>query len=139
MISRSIAFITSSVNNDALVIMLSAIALWLMVRIILSLTPDLRSVGRNADIPVGNSERAVTDRRYYRQYVLLGVVLGLASLSKASALGLLPLAAVTGAAVAWRKRSWKELLLAGVLIGAPLLLIGGWWYYRNWQLYRASE
>jgi 4-amino-4-deoxy-L-arabinose transferase-like glycosyltransferase len=118
-------FITSSVNNDALVIMLSAIAIWLMVRIVLSL---------NTEATPQND--AATERGHYRQFVLLGVVLGLTSLSKASGLALLPLAAVTGAAVAWRKRSWKELLLAGVLIGAPVLLIGGWWYYRNWQLYR---
>jgi len=131
-------FVTSSVNNDALVIMLSAIALWLMVRIVLSLTPDLRSApspkGRGNES--ARQDGAATAHNYYVQFLLLGVVLGLASLSKASALGLLPLAAVTGAAVAWRKRSWKELLLAGVLIGVPVLLIGGWWYYRNWQLYR---
>jgi 4-amino-4-deoxy-L-arabinose transferase-like glycosyltransferase len=104
-------FVTSSVNNDALVIALSALCLWLMVRYV-SRTPTRR------------------------QWVLLGVLLGLASLSKASALGLLALAALTGAVVAWRARSWRVLIEAGVCIAVPLVLIGGWWYYRNWRLYR---
>jgi 4-amino-4-deoxy-L-arabinose transferase-like glycosyltransferase len=104
-------FVTASVNNDALVIALSAVCLWLMVRY-LTRTPTPW------------------------QWALLGVLLGLASLSKASALGLVALAALTGVVVAWRERSWRRLVVAGVCIALPLALIGGWWYYRNWQLYR---
>ena len=130
-------FVTSSVNNDALVIMLSAIALWLMVRIVLglggsSLSASAKSAARSATAR-NSAPDGTTAPRW--ELLLLGVVLGLASLSKASALGLLPLAALTGAAVAWRKKSWKELFLAALLIGGPLLLVGGWWYYRNWRLY----
>jgi hypothetical protein len=113
-----VLFITASVNNDALVIMLSAISLWLMVRYL-----------------------AMEPRAWH--WVLLGLVLGLASLSKASALGLLPLAALTGVIVSWRahrgeprRRFWGALLHTGLLIGLPVLLVAGWWYYRNWLLYR---
>ncbi len=104
-------FITGSVNNDALVIPLSAIALWLMVRYV---------VGRPTPW----------------QWLLLGVVLGMASIAKASGLGLLALVSITGALVAWRQRDWRELLVAGSMVALPVLAIGGWWYLRNWQLYR---
>jgi len=111
-------FITASVNNDALVIMLCAIGIWLIVRYI------------------------AMEPRWW-QWALLGAVSGLAALSKASALGLLPLAALAGVVAAWRARRgrpWRwflvHVLRTGLLIGLPLLLIAGWWYYRNWQLYR---
>jgi 4-amino-4-deoxy-L-arabinose transferase-like glycosyltransferase len=111
-------FITSSVNNDALVIMLCAISLWLMARYL------------------------AAEPRWWR-WVLLGLVLGLSGLAKASALGLLPLAALTGVVVSWRARRgrpwrwfWGALVRTGLLIGLPLLLVAGWWYYRNWLLYR---
>ncbi len=104
-------FVTGSVNNDALVIALCAVCLWLMVRYV---------------------QREPSPW----QWALLGVLLGLASLSKASALGMLALAALTGAVVAWKARSWRTLFVAGLCIAVPLALIGGWWYYRNWVLYR---
>ena len=104
-------FITASVNNDALVVALCSLCLWLMVKYIVV-------------------------RPKPKQWASLGVLLGLASLSKASALGILPLAVVTVLAVAWRHRSWRDLFLGGLWVGLPVLAIGGWWYYRNWQLYR---
>ena len=104
-------FITASVNNDALVIPLSAFALWLMVRYI-------------------------SGRPSIAQWAGLGVVLGLACLSKVSALGLLPLTAVTGIVVSRRHRSPEDLMYAGMAILVPILAISGWWYLRNWHLYR---
>lgn len=104
-------FITASVNNDALVIMLCSVCLWLMVRYVAS-------------------------RPTVAQWTLLGVLMALACLAKVSALGLLPLAALSGLIVAWRARSWKALLTAGLATGLPVILLAGWWYYRNWRLYR---
>ena len=104
-------FISASVNNDSLVIMLCCICLWLMVKY-------------------------VADRPSTGQWLLLGVLLGLGSISKASALGMLPLAALTILFTAWRHRSGKDLLAGGLLVSLPILLLGGWWYYRNWRLYR---
>ena len=103
-------FIAASVNNDALVIMFCGICLWLMVRYV-------------AYPPTAG------------QWVLLGALLGLAALSKASALGLLPLAALTAAYHAWQVRSWGRLFRAGILVGVPSLLVSGWWFVRNWRLY----
>lgn len=104
-------FITSSVNNDALVALLCALALWMMVRY-------------------------VSSRPTWRQWALLGVVLGLATLAKTSALGMLALAALTGATVALRQRSWRALITAGIAIAAPFALVTGWWFWRNWRLYQ---
>ena len=103
-------FITSSVNNDALVIPLCLLTLWLL----------LRSVAR---------------RPGARQWLLLGVLLGLGVLSKLSALGLLALAAGTLCLVSWRQRSWRPLLVGALWIGLCVLLLTGWWFYRNWRLY----
>ncbi len=104
-------FITASVNNDALVVMLCGICLWLMARY-------------------------AARRPRPAEWVLLGVLLGLAALSKASALGLLPLAALLGVYHAWRERSWKRLFAVGLLMGVPALAVAGWWFVRNWRLYR---
>jgi hypothetical protein len=57
-------------------------------------------------------------------------------LSKLSAIGLVGLAGLAVTTVAWRQRSWR-LLIEGVLaVAAPAILIAGWWYARNWLLYR---
>ena len=103
-------FISASVNNDNLVIALSALSLWLMVRF----------VGRGAPA---------------RHWLLLGILLGLGIISKESGMALLPLAALVGVVDARRHRSSKRLVQIGLLIAVPVLIIGGWWYWRNWRLY----
>jgi len=103
-------FITSSVNNDALVTVLSAVSLWLMVRY-------------------------VARRPRASQWALLAVLLGLAALAKLSALGLLPLAALTLCVVGWRHRSWRDLIVGGAFIGLAFAALNGWWFLRNWLLY----
>lgn len=103
-------FISASVNNDALVNALSAVALWGIVR-------------------------AVAKPPTRMQWAFLGVLLGLNALSKASGLAMLPLAGLAVALVSWRQRSWRTFLIAGALVGLPVLAVAGWWYWRNWQLY----
>ena len=104
-------FITSSANNDALVALLCALGLWMMVRFV-----------RGAPT--------------WRHWAWLGVVLGLATLTKSSALGMLALAALAGTFVAIRQRSWRALWTAGIAIAVPVLLLTGWWFWRNWRLYQ---
>jgi len=67
--------------------------------------------------------------------VLLGILLGLAALSKLSGLGLLLLTAVVLTIVAVRRREWGAWLKWGVILSALVVLIAGWWYVRNWRLY----
>lgn len=115
-------FISASVNNDNLVIFLSSLTLVLLVRLI---------------------QRGPTTRLL----LLIGGVIGLACLSKLGALGLIPLA---GLALALRDipagggaNPARQALFAilrrwardYVVILAPIILIAGWWYVRNWQLY----
>jgi len=103
-------FLSASVNNDNLVVLLSGTALLLGLRI-------WRSGGSRS------------------QLVLLGLVAGLAALSKLNGLVLLPFIALVLVEVAWRSRSWRSLGRTALLVGLPVLVVAGWWYWRNWRLY----
>ena len=103
-------FISGSVNNDNLVTTLAALALWQVVRLL------------QGDNSPGHLLR-------------LGIVIGLAALSKLSGLGLLVLAAASLVMVSWQRRSLRLLLQGGILVVAPVALLAGWWYARNWTLY----
>jgi 4-amino-4-deoxy-L-arabinose transferase-like glycosyltransferase len=112
-------FVTIGVTNDALLIALSTWAFGLMVR--------LGVRGRQG----GSATKS------WGLVALLGVVLGLAALTKQSALLFLPLAAVI---VAWSARntrpagqpqSWRTALRWLVLLVIPVALLAGWWYLRN--------
>ena len=69
------------------------------------------------------------------RWLPLGMVLGLGALTKTSALALLPIAALAISVVAWRKTSWAEFFAGAIATAVPVLLIAGWWYLRNIQLY----
>lgn len=133
-------FISGAVNNDNLAIPLASLALLIMVRIVA--TP--RDGGR-APSPIA--------------WLALGAVIGLAVLTKEGTLGLLPMAFGTAVVAAWqawagrpgsdhgpqRLRSsaslrglWPAaggLLLSLLFVAIPILVIAGWWYYRNIVLY----
>jgi hypothetical protein len=110
------AFITASVANEPANMAFCAIGLWLAQRYVL--------YG-----PTHQWWRAVT----------LGVVLGLISISKMTGLsfGLVVVVALLITSVTTRKRPGAARLLwrDGFIIGFLFLLIGGWWYWRNYQLY----
>ncbi|HEX7587597.1 MAG TPA: glycosyltransferase family 39 protein, partial [Anaerolineae bacterium] len=121
-------FISASVNNDNLAVMLAALVLLLCARLI---------------------TREPTTRRFS----VLGFVLGLAALSKVSDLGLLVVAAGVFAYRMWKQ--WDadrrgppqiisssprssvlvRILVSSVLCAALVVAIAGWWYARNWLLY----
>ncbi len=129
-------FISGAVNNDNLAIMLAAVAIWLMIFIV---------------------QRPTTGRkREYGLVILLGVIIGLAVLTKEGTLALIPLAwgtlfiryyameapaefsAPAGQWPAlWRRigRSLGRSLAGFGLLMLPVLAIAGWWYYRNIVLY----
>lgn len=105
-------YISASVNNDTLVVMLSSLGVWLAARAI---------------------NRGATPGRA----ALAGVVMGLAALTKASALALVALAPLCLMLAAWaRGRSVARALAVGVAAGLPIALIAGWWYVRNQVLYQ---
>lgn len=98
-------FISASINSDNLVNCLSAVALVHIVR-----------VARN-------------EIKFPRDTMLLGATLGLAVLSKTSALVLVPLA--LGAIFSPAPRAWREGLRAASLFGLTFFVVAGWWFIRN--------
>ncbi len=109
-------FIAASVNNDNLTIMLVSLALYLSVVC--------------WQEPAGRADRSGWWRR-----LALGIVLGGAALSKVSGLTLLPIVALMLTVRHLRERDWRGWILSSILIAVPVLLIAGWWYVRNVQLY----
>lgn len=119
-----VAFIAGSVNNDNLVVPLSSLALLLLLRLLRR--PDL---SLHHTVP---------------RYLLLGGVLGLAALTKASSLGLTLLTAVVVTVRSVRRwqqpgepraAAFKEFVIGGLTTLLPLLAVAGWWYARNLRLY----
>ena len=103
-------FISGAVNNDNLVTILASIALWLLIPLVETLISVKRSV-------------------------LIGIVIGLATLTKVNALGLLPLVVLVVAISSYRQRSGKLFVSRAAIILATVALIAGWRFVRNWQLY----
>jgi len=120
-----VVFIGGSVNNDNLVVPVSSLALLMLLRLL-----------RRQDLPL---------RRALGRYALLGLVLGLAALTKASSLALTILTAIVVTVRALRRRfrsvenrnvaGWKEFIAGGLATLLPLLAVAGWWYLRNLRLY----
>ena len=104
-------FIASAVSNDVTVAATASLAAWAALRL------------------------ARRDSHLLRQSALLGLLLGLALLSKTSAVALAPLAGGALLYRAWRDRSWRALLLGGLTVALVTLTVTGWWYARNWRLY----
>ncbi|MBL7199285.1 MAG: glycosyltransferase family 39 protein [Anaerolineae bacterium] len=112
-------FISSVVNNDAAFACLCTLVLWLSIRL-------ARGTGR---------PEAEGVRQRPGSVLALGVLLGLALLSKLSALALVPLVALALALTWWRERDTRSLLARGCAVYGLAALVAGWWYVRNWALY----
>ncbi|MHB1356120.1 MAG: ArnT family glycosyltransferase [Anaerolineae bacterium] len=103
-------FISASVSNDNLIILTSTLACWLMLRLLRQPPTPLR-------------------------FLILGVVIGMAALSKISGIALLAPAGLLLVWLAWQRRDLRLLLWGGVYVFVAVLVVAGWWYLRNWQLY----
>jgi 4-amino-4-deoxy-L-arabinose transferase-like glycosyltransferase len=104
------ATVMTAVSNDGLVIALSSVALWLIVRWVL---------------------HGAT----WRLALITGVIIGLAAITKVSGLTLLPIAALAALFAAWPARRWKQLLMQWACLLLPVLVIAAWWFARNFALY----
>lgn len=109
-------FISASVNNDSLAALFATLAIFLAVRLI---------------------TRGVTRVRV----LVLGIVVGLAVLTKVSNLALGIVVVSVLAYCAWRQfralhlALLTRLVLNIVLFCIPIALITGWWFVRNYLLY----
>ena len=113
-------FISAAASNDNAINALAALVLWRSTRLLAERIPPGRST------PL-------------RAFVILGLLLGLALLTKLSALGLVAVAGVALLIVAWRqpdvRARVRTFVMGGLAIAIPALAISGWWYLRNWLLY----
>ncbi|NIN63294.1 MAG: hypothetical protein GTO63_00965, partial [Anaerolineae bacterium] len=110
-------FISGVVNNDNLATTLSSLALLVVVKIL-------------------------KGARLYRNFLLLGALVGLGVLAKASLLNFFVIVIIVIGLVLWQERREKGLALlvrrGAILLGlvvVPFLLIAGWWFIRNQILY----
>lgn len=109
----SFIYVNSAVSNDGLVIALASFALYFCVRLARSSQVTARSA------------------------LLLGALIGLATLTKLSAL---PLLGVGALALSLPRvalgRSWlASAAFRCLLMLSAFLAVSGWWFWRNWILY----
>lgn len=107
-------FISASVSNDSIVSALSTAVLVYLAAL---------------------TERARRQKIRWWAWIGLGLLLGLAALSKLQGLGLLPLTGIFALLIARLQKDKWTVLRSALLIGASVLIVAGWWYVRNLQLY----
>ncbi len=125
-------FISGAVNNDNLTMTLCSLGLLLIVKRV----REYEGSGIR-DQKATERELPFAQDFFYRigRWLPLGIVLGLGALTKTSALALLPITGLAVSVAAWRKGSWREFWAGALATAIPVLLIAGWWYLRNIQLY----
>jgi len=72
---------------------------------------------------------------HWKWGLILGVIFGLALLSKFNLIATIFLIEAAISWVAWRKNQWREWLLINLLLVITTGLIAGWWFVRNQVLY----
>ena len=111
-------FINASVNNDNLLMLLSTAALIVTVDF-------MQASPASPDNGTLRSPSAA----------FLGLLLGLAALTKVSGLVLWPIAALGVGWGAWQTRDWRRFIFGGAIIAGVALVVCGWWFWRNQVLY----
>ncbi len=103
-------FISAAVNNDSLAALLATAAIFLCIRLV---------------------TRGVTNVRVF----VLGIVVGLAILTKVSnlALGIVAMSALVFCV--WRTKKYFDVLRFTFLFLLPIVLLDVWWFARNFVLY----
>ncbi|OQY90071.1 MAG: hypothetical protein B6D41_09990 [Chloroflexi bacterium UTCFX4] len=103
-------FISASVNNDSLAALLATAAIFLCVQLV---------------------TRGATNLRAF----VLGIIVGLAILTKVSnlALGIVGMSVL--AYCAWKQKSVRRLLVSSLLFLLPIFVLDAWWFARNYFLY----
>lgn len=103
-------FISASVNNDTLVIMLNSLVIWLALLM-------------------------MKEGFEWKRSLAIAGLLAAATLTKLSALVLVPVIVLGALWIAYRSKNWKGLLVLGGSMLIVWVVIAGWWYQRNIDLY----
>lgn len=132
-------FITGSVNNDNLITLLASLTLWRLISIVVANDQDRRNP---AGVDSLNRSLNFWPDRLRRPhepapgtFIRLGLLIGLAALTKVSGLGLLALVGLTLLMEGLRQRSGYIAIVGNGLVGLCATAVAGWWYWRNFQLY----
>ncbi len=105
-------YISASVNNDNLSNLLANLLVFILIHTLLNQKkPSLKT------------------------YVIIGIITGAGLLSKLNIGLLIPVVAMVLFILSLRHRDWKPLIIGGFISGGLTILIAGWWYWRNFQLY----
>jgi 4-amino-4-deoxy-L-arabinose transferase-like glycosyltransferase len=118
-------FISASVNNDNGVWFLASLIIYTLILIV------------NLDNNTLLIPSWFPSKLLQRQFApwLLGSLIGLAILTKLSGLLLMPVVVIY---LIWRKQhsgSWLQSFQEGLIIASCVLVLTGWWFYRNLILY----
>ncbi|CAN5729786.1 hypothetical protein BH10CHL1_BH10CHL1_13160 [soil metagenome] len=124
------SFISASLSNDNLIITASAAVVYWLARL-LAKPITLVPAHTNASPPL----RLGATKLYLWEWLVLGLLLGVAALSKLQGLGLLALSALAVLLLAWTRRDVWLPLRAFLPIALPAIALAGWWYWRNYTLY----
>ncbi|MBX3013481.1 MAG: hypothetical protein KF832_18315 [Caldilineaceae bacterium] len=108
------AFISAACSNDSMVIVTSAATIYWLARLVTNAT-----------------HRSIR----FMEWIVLGICIGLAALSKLQGLGLLPLVGCATLIIARLRHNWRVPFQALLPVVLPALAIAGWWYWRNYSLY----
>ena len=116
-----VIFISASVNNDSGIWLLSSLTMYVLV------------LSAQSDPHVQSSLMRPLQPKYLPW--TLGVLLGLAILTKLSALLIVPVVGTFLLWRAWRGGNWRLFWHDAIIVTFCVLLLNGWWFYRNWVLY----
>jgi len=110
-----VAFMAAIVQNDTATLASGA-------AVVLALSYGLRRVPR------------------FRNWLVVGVIMGFGILLKSGLLAMLAVVAVAGVYAAWRAGpAWRDrlrvLVLSGLGVALPIAVLDGWWFVRNQFLY----
>ncbi len=105
-------YMAGAINNDVIAAMAGAAVVYACIKLLLD-------------------ERGLS----WRWGVGLGLLYGLALMSKFNLAAIIIVIEAAVTWVAWRKRQWREWLVANALIVGLSLLVAGWWFARNQLLY----
>ena len=106
------AFVGATVNNDNLSNLLGNLLVLLLIRL-----------WKRDSLP------------HWKDYALIGVVVGCGILSKLSIGLLIPLVIIILLTLSIRMKTWRPLVIGGAISGGLTIVIAGWWYWRNYDLY----